>query len=201
MDDKVKRWKPALLTPIEGVIIAPFVVFGVLFGLAFFDDFIQSIIGIFVVKIPLLGTCRQFVLSYSSMWLVGLILGVLLFAGYIVYIRKRKKPVVNSVKNELIKALADLGVVSLEDREKLKSDLTIKCRGWHNDSQCLTLQVIVKAKLEQLKQLEKYESYFKRAQFVEVDEYRDKYGLKNGFELRIFYGKSKFGDMKENELW
>ena len=202
MDDKVKRWKPAFLTPVEGLIIAPLAVFGVLFALAFFDEFIQSFLSIFgFQKIAIIANFRQFVISYSSVWLVGLILGVLLFAGYIVYIRKRKKPVVNSVKNELIKALADLGVVSLEDREKLKSDLTIKYKAWNNDSQCLTLQVIVKAKLEKLKQLEKYESYFKRAQFVEVDEFRDKYGLKNGFELRIFYGKSKFGDMKENELW
>ena len=202
MDDKVKRWKPAFLTPVEGLIIAPLAVFGVLFALAFFDEFIQSFLSIFgFQKIAIIANFRQFVLVNSQIWLTGLILSVLLFVGYIVYIRKRKKPVINSVKNELIKALADLGVVSLEDREKLKSDLTIKCKGWNNDSQCLTLQVIVKAKLEKLKQLEKYESYFKRAQFVEVDDFRDKYGLKNGFELRIFYGKSKFGVMKENEIW
>ena len=202
MEDKVKRWKPPLLTPTEGVIITPFAVFGVLFALAFFDEFIQSFLLIFgLQKIAIIANFRQFVLVNSQIWLVGLILGGLLFVGYIVYIRKRKKPVVNSVKNELIKALADLGVVSLEDREKLKSDLKVKYQCWNNDSQCLTLQVIVNSKLEKLKQLEKYESYFKCAQFIEVDDFRDKYGLKNGFELRIFYGKSKFGDMKENELW
>lgn len=202
MEDKVKRWKPAFLTPVEGVAIAPLVVFGVLFALAFFDEFIQSYLSIFgLQKIAIIANLRQFVLVNSQIWLVGFIFGTLLLVMCLVYIRKRKKPVVSSVKNELIKALADLGVVSLEDREKLKSDLKIKYKGWNNDSQCLTLQVIVTAKLEQLKQIEKYESYFKRAQFVEVDEYRDKYGLKNGFELRIYYGKSKFGDIKENEIW
>lgn len=202
-DEKVKEWHQRRCCYAFIALFLAGALMSALFLMTQFDAYFVQFFSVFL-KFHVVADCRELVLVHSSDFLVCSI--VCFIMATVAEVVSRRCRLLGSwrVRDELIVALNGLGLVQLDDVNKVKR--TVKFKGfprYTKENQCLQIRfkvVNVDATYKRLKRLDESPEMFKNAKFVEVSE-DDSKGYKDGYILAVWYGENQFGTMKGGSPW